>query len=58
LALAGALSVKQGNAAPTLYALAENEYGGPSGAAPASLSNCNSDSGAKGTSSCAFYNIT
>jgi subtilase family serine protease len=51
-------SMNQGNAAPTLYQLAENEYGGASGTAPASLSACNSDNGTKGTSSCVFHNVT
>ena len=58
LSQAGASSRNQGNAAPTLYSLAEDEYGGPSGAAPASLSTCNSDNGRQGTGSCVFHNIT
>jgi subtilase family serine protease len=58
LSQAGAFSTNQGNAAPTLYNLAKDEYGGPSGAAPASLSNCNSDNGTKGTGNCVFHNIT
>jgi subtilase family serine protease len=58
LSQAGAFSMNQGNAAPTLYNLAKNEYGGPSGAAPASLSTCNSNNGTKGTGSCVFHNVT
>lgn len=57
LSLAGG-SVNQGNAAPTLYQLARDEYGGPTGATPSSLSACNSDNGTKGTASCVFHNIT
>jgi subtilase family serine protease len=52
------LPADQGNAAPTLYELARNEYGGPTGAAPATLAKCDSDNGTKGTSKCVFYNIT
>lgn len=52
------LPVDQGNAAPTLYALAADEYGAASGSAPTSLANCNSDNGAIGTSHCVFHNIT
>jgi len=52
------LPVDQGNAAPTLYALAANEYGGPSGAPPSSLAACNADNGATGTASCLFHNVT
>ncbi|WP_158882843.1 protease pro-enzyme activation domain-containing protein [Rhodanobacter sp. L36] len=52
------LQANQGNAAPTLYALAANEYGGSTGIAPASLAACNSDNGATGTSACVFHNIT
>ena len=48
----------QGNAAPTLYALAAQEYGGASGPAPASLASCSADNGATGTSSCVFHNVT
>lgn len=51
-------SVDQGNAAPTLYELARNEYGGPSGSAPATLAACNADNGTKGTAKCVFHNIT
>jgi len=57
LSLAGG-SLNQGNAAPTLYQLARDEYGGPTGAAPSSLSACNSDNGTKGTANCVFHNIT
>ncbi len=52
------LSADQGNAAPTLYALAAQEYGGASGPAPASLATCNADNGVNGTSGCVFHNIT
>ncbi|RDJ00584.1 hypothetical protein DVT68_07305 [Dyella solisilvae] len=51
-------SMNQGNAAPTLYQLASNEYGGPTGAEPASLKKCNSNNGTKGSESCVFHNIT
>jgi subtilase family serine protease len=52
------LSPNQGNAAPTLYALAAQEFGGASGGAPATLSTCNADNGTKGTAKCVFHNIT
>ncbi|RDS80048.1 S53 family peptidase [Dyella psychrodurans] len=52
------LSANQGNAAPTLYELARNEYGGATGGAPSSLAACNADNGTKGTSKCVFHNIT
>jgi len=52
------LPLDQGNAAPTLYALAAKEYGGPTGSAPASLATCNADNGATGTSNCVFHNVT
>jgi subtilase family serine protease len=55
---AGAWSPDQGNAAPTLYELARNEYGGPTGSTPSTLDQCNSNNGTKGTSKCVFYNIT
>jgi hypothetical protein len=48
----------QGNAAPTLYALAAAEYGGPTGASPSTLAACNADNGANGTSDCVFHNVT
>ncbi|OOG59319.1 protease pro-enzyme activation domain-containing protein [Rhodanobacter sp. C03] len=48
----------QGNAAPTLYALAANEYGTASQPNSASLSTCNADNGATGTSGCVFHNVT
>ncbi|MFC3650461.1 protease pro-enzyme activation domain-containing protein [Dyella humi] len=51
-------SVDQGNAAPTLYELARNEYGGPTGSVPSTLAACNADNGAKGTGKCVFHNIT
>ncbi|HEY0197498.1 MAG TPA: protease pro-enzyme activation domain-containing protein [Rhodanobacter sp.] len=52
------LSLDQGNAAPTLYALAAQEYGTGTGSAPGSLAACNSNNGINGTSNCVFYNIT
>jgi len=52
------LPADQGNAAPTLYALAQQEYGAASGPAPASLSACNADNGDTGTANCVFHNIT
>jgi subtilase family serine protease len=58
LSQAGAFSVDQGNASPTLYQLASTEYGGATGSAPATLSRCNSSNGASGTGSCVFHNIT
>jgi subtilase family serine protease len=52
------LSANQGNAAPTLYALARKEYGDATGAAPSTLAQCNADNGTKGTGKCVFHNIT
>ncbi|MEO6927380.1 MAG: S53 family peptidase [Rhodanobacter sp.] len=52
------LPLNQGNAAPTLYALAAQEYGGAFGSVPASLAACNSDNGTTGTANCVFHNIT
>jgi subtilase family serine protease len=52
------LPADQGNAAPTLYALAAKEYGGSTGPTPASLATCNADNGASGTGSCVFHNVT
>lgn len=52
------LSPNQGNAAPTLYALAADEYGGAKGNPPATLAACNADNGAKGTGKCVFHNVT
>lgn len=52
------LSPNQGNAAPTLYALAADEYGGAKGNPPSSLATCNADNGAKGTGKCVFHNVT
>ena len=52
------LPKNQGNAAPTLYELARNEYGGPTGKTPPTLAGCNSDNGTSGTGKCVFYNIT
>ena len=52
------LNADQGNAAPTLYALAAAEYGKASGPVPASLSACSADNGTEGTSSCVFHNVT
>jgi len=57
LANAG-LSPNQGNAAPTLYELARNEYGGATGSAPSTLAGCDADNGTKGTGKCVFHNIT
>ena len=51
-------AANQGNAAPTLYALASQEYGGPFGYQPTSLDACDSDNGAKGTGQCVFHNVT
>ena len=48
----------QGNAAPTLYALAAQEYGGATGTPPASLAACNASNGTSGTSKCVFHNVT
>jgi subtilase family serine protease len=48
----------QGNAAPTLYALAGNEYGTAAQPNSASLSTCNANNGATGTSGCVFHNVT
>jgi len=52
------LPIDQGNAAPTLYALAAEEYGSATGPTPASLATCNANNGAAGTSSCVFHNVT
>lgn len=52
------LTADQGNAAPTLYVLASNEYGGATGPAPSSLAACNADNGATGTGNCVFHDIT
>jgi len=52
------LSADQGNAAPTLYALAAAEYGSPSAPNSASLATCNANNGATGTSNCVFHNVT
>jgi subtilase family serine protease len=52
------LSADQGNAAPTLYALAAAEYGGPSAPNSASLATCNANNGATGTGGCVFHNVT
>jgi len=51
-------SEDQGNAAPTLYALAAQEYGGATGTPPSSLAACNADNGETGTSNCVFHNVT
>jgi subtilase family serine protease len=50
--------VDQGNAAPTLYALAASEYGGAGRPNNAGLSTCNADNGATGTDNCVFHNVT
>ncbi|OOG53774.1 hypothetical protein B0E48_16000 [Rhodanobacter sp. C03] len=52
------LPLDQGNAAPTLYALAAQEYGGSSGTPPATLAACNANNGTTGTSGCVFHNVT
>lgn len=52
------LPADQGNAAPTLYALAASEYGTAAGAAPSSLATCNANNGATGTAGCVFHNVT
>jgi subtilase family serine protease len=52
------LPLDQGNAAPTLYALAAQEYGGATGPTPSSLATCNANNGATGTSHCVFHNVT
>ncbi|MFK2875526.1 S53 family peptidase [Rhodanobacter hydrolyticus] len=52
------LSTDQGNAAPTLYALARSEYGDATGAVPSTLAQCDADNGTKGTAKCVFHNIT
>ncbi len=51
------LPADQGNAAPTLYALAQQEYGTGQEAPPTSLTACSADKGTAGTSSCVFHNI-
>jgi subtilase family serine protease len=48
----------QGNAAPTLYALAASEYGGSGSANANGLATCNADNGATGTDGCIFHNVT
>jgi len=52
------LPMDQGNAAPTLYALAAQEYGGATGTPPATLAACNANNGTTGTSGCVFHNVT
>lgn len=52
------LPLNQGNAAPTLYALAADEYGNANMPNAAGLATCNSDNGATGTDSCVFHNVT
>lgn len=52
------LGKDQGNAAPTLYALAAGEYGGATGAAPATLADCSADSSTSTAANCIFHNIT
>jgi len=52
------LPLDQGNAAPTLYALAGSEYGTAGQPNSASLSTCNANNGATGTSGCVFHNVT
>ena len=49
----------QGNAAPTLYALAAKEYGQAlDQPPPPTLAACNADNGAAGTANCIFHNVT
>jgi subtilase family serine protease len=49
----------QGNAAPTLYVLAQEEYGSPDRRPPASLDACSSNNGeAAKAANCVFRNIT
>ncbi len=57
LAMRG-LPADQGNAAPTLYALAGKEYGTGMDTPPASLAACSADNGSNGTESCVFHDIT
>jgi subtilase family serine protease len=52
------LPLDQGNAAPTLYALAGSEYGTAGNPNSASLTSCNANNGATGTSGCVFHNVT
>ncbi|OOG54517.1 hypothetical protein B0E48_14635 [Rhodanobacter sp. C03] len=52
------LGKDQGNAAPTLYALAAGEYGGATGTAPATLAACSADSSTSTAANCIFHNIT
>ncbi len=51
------LPADQGNAAPTLYALAQQEYGSVAGAPPPTLAACNADIGTN-DNGCVFHNIT
>jgi subtilase family serine protease len=51
------LPVNQGNAAPTLYALAATQYGGLNTPSP-SIATCSADNGATGTDNCVFHNVT
>jgi len=51
------LPADQGNAAPTLYALAGQEYGVGSGTPPTSLAACNADIGTN-DNGCVFHNVT
>jgi subtilase family serine protease len=51
------LAADQGNAAPTLYALAQKQYGTPDHPA-ADIGTCSADKGASGTGNCVFHNIT
>ncbi|RDI96991.1 hypothetical protein DVT68_19060 [Dyella solisilvae] len=52
-------SAYQGNAAPTLYALAAQEYGSADGKKPPQgLAVCNADSSTKEARGCVFHNIT
>ena len=51
-------AMDQGNAAPTLYALAKNEYGSATAPNSSGLATCNADNGATGTGNCVFHNVT
>jgi subtilase family serine protease len=53
------MQADQGNAAPTLYVLAQQEYGSPDSRPPASLDACNASNGEDAkAANCVFRNIT
>ena len=52
------LRPNQGNAPPTLYALASEEYGSASTRPPATLAGCQAGNGTVGTQQCVFHDIT